>query len=405
MNMKNFFLRPLLVAGTICIASSSLAQKMNETSAAVAKNSYASALGNQDFVGAKKNLLEAKKYIDLAAANEETKANQKTLWLKGYIYLNIISTGMMSMDTVFAKNAGNADEAIKSSITSLKTAFAVKGKFNSDIEETVREQYGLYDNLSVMLYKADKFKEAGDNYAVQASLFDAINVFDSVAIFNSGLCYEKANDNASAAKQYAFLAKNNYKGATTYVLASACYRKNNQIAESKEIVAEGRAKYPQDKEILLEAVNTCLDQKDPVGAETLLTEAITKDPNNKLLHLTIGSIYIDLKQNEKAEAAINNALAIDPNYEDALYQSGAHLVTWAGDIIAVVNEMKPNDPKLKALEKQATDIYTRALIPLEKYISKSPNDKQVLIILSQIYRQLEDTVKSSEYKKRAEAVK
>jgi len=73
MNMKNFFLRPLLVAGTLCIVGSSVAQKMNETSAAVAKNSYASALGNQDFVSAKKNLLEAKKYIDLAAAHEETK--------------------------------------------------------------------------------------------------------------------------------------------------------------------------------------------------------------------------------------------------------------------------------------------------------------------------------------------
>jgi tetratricopeptide (TPR) repeat protein len=401
--MKNNFLKSSFVVGTLFLTTLSFAQKMNETSAAVAKNAYLNAIGNQDFVAAKKSLLEAKKYIDLAAVNEETKANQKTLWLKGYIYLNIISTGVMSMDTAFIKNAG--EDAVENSVAALKTANAIKGKFNSDISETVREQYALYDNFSVMLYKAEKFKEAGDNYATQASLYDAISIVDSVAIFNSGLCYEKANDFGAAAKKYEYLTKINYKGASTYVLASNCFRKNKQITEAKAIVAEGRVKYPQDKDILLEAVNTCLDLKDPVGAETLLNEAITKDPKNKLLHLTIGSIYIDLKQNEKAEAAINNALAIDPNYEEALYQSGAHLVTWAGELTDQLNNMKPNDPKLKALEKETNDIYMRALIPLEAYITKLPNDKQVLIILSQIYRKLENTEKSSEYKKRAEAIK
>jgi tetratricopeptide (TPR) repeat protein len=123
------------------------------------------------------------------------------------------------------------------------------------------------------------------------------------------------------------------------------------------------------------------------------------------LHYTIGTIYIDLKQNEKAEASLMKALEIDPNYQDALYQLGAHLVTWAGDTRAAANQLKFGDPNYDKMVLQSDDIYRRALTPLDKYISISPNDKDVLIILSQLHRSLGDTNKSAEYKKRADAIK
>ena len=143
---------------------------------------------------------------------------------------------------------------------------------------------------------------------------------------------------------------------------------------------------------------------DPAGAEALLNEAIQKDPTNKVLFLTIGSIYIDLKQNEKAEEAFNKALAIDPEYQDALYQLGATLVNWGGAVIAKTNDMKYNDPKVKVLEKQSNEIFTRAIEPLEKYVAKNPNEKSVLTILSQLYRNLGNMEKSEGYKARAKAL-
>jgi Tfp pilus assembly protein PilF len=55
--------------------------------------------------------------------------------------------------------------------------------------------------------------------------------------------------------------------------------------------------------------------------------------------------------------------------------------------------------------QEADAIFKRALIPLEKFITISPNDKDVLTILYQLYRNLGNPEKSAEYKKRADAIK
>jgi hypothetical protein len=51
------------------------------------------------------------------------------------------------------------------------------------------------------------------------------------------------------------------------------------------------------------------------------------------------------------------------------------------------------------------EIYNRAITPLEKYIVKSPNDKNVLTILSQLNRSIGNMEKSDQYKERAKAIK
>ena len=190
-----------------------------------------------------------------------------------------------------------------------------------------------------------------------------------------------------------------------YLRASNAYRKNKQLSEAKTIIELARKNSPLDKDLLLELVNLSIESGDASGAESALTEAIVTDPNNKQLHYTIGSIYIDLKKYDNAEIALRKALEIDPNYQDALYQLGAHLVTWAGEVRGAANQLKFGDKKYDKMIIESDDIYRRALEPLEKYISISPNDKNVLIILSQLHRNLGDTNKSAEYKKQADAIK
>ena len=394
----------LFLVGTLLISSSIFSQKKNETSAAVAyKTTYSNALASENLSGAKKALLDAKKFIDLAADNMETKESPKTLMLKGAIYTTIYLFANDSKDTALFNLVGPT--ALEDAAIALKKGYNSGDKYKADIADVVNEKFQAIETISMSMYNEKKYKEAAQMYSTQAKFYDAINLLDSNSLFNSALCYDRAGDYGNAAKTFEKLAKAGYKGGSTYAMASNAYRKNKQFAESKLIISEGRNKYPQDKDVLLEAVNSCLEANDSNGAELLLTEAINKDPNNKLLHLTIGSIYIELKQNEKAEAAFNNALAIDPDYQDAQYQLGATLVNWAGSLIAQTNNLKYNDPKIKVLEKQATEIYNRAIAPLEKYITKNPNDKNVLTILSQLYRSIGNMEKSDSYKERAKAIK
>ncbi|MDP4685007.1 MAG: tetratricopeptide repeat protein [Crocinitomicaceae bacterium] len=402
--MKNKVAKTSLIAGALIISASTFAQKKNETSAAVEfKTKYQVSMGSGDIDGAKKALIAAKGFIDLAAEHVETKESPKTLYYKGEIYANFLMVGMQTMDTTFMKLGG--DDALETAIAAYKKGFDVSDKFDSDIREAVYQKKAMLDPYANMLYKNNMFKEAGELYITQADLSSAVSELDSTSIFNGSLCFEKGSEFIKAAEGYEKLAKVGYKGTTTYVLASSAYRKGGNIEKAKAIVAEGRKKHPSDRDLLLELVNTNIDAGDAAGAEAALNEAITKDPNNKQLHYTIGTIYIDLKENEKAEQALNKSLEIDPNYADALYQLGAHLVTWAGDTKTAANQLKFGDPNYNKMLQQADDTYKRALVPLEKYIGKNPNDKDVLTILFQLNRSLGNTEKALEYKKRADAIK
>ena len=66
--------------------------------------------------------------------------------------------------------------------------------------------------------------------------------------------------------------------------------------------------------------------------------------------------------------------------------------------------MKYNDPRVAELEEKSSEIFNRAIIPLEKYVSKQPKDKQVLTILSQLFRNIGNIEKSTEYREKASAL-
>ncbi|MFN5909783.1 MAG: tetratricopeptide repeat protein [Bacteroidota bacterium] len=402
--MKKQIMRSTLIIGGLIITTATFAQKKNETSAAVEfKNKYQMAQMSGDMETAKKALIAAKGYIDLAADHPETKESPKTLYYKGEIYANFLIIGMQSQDTSFLKMAG--EDALEVAIAAYKKGFDISDKFDGEIKEACEQKRALLDGYANMLYKSNMFKEAGELYATQAKFMDAAGEFDTTSVLNSAICFDKGNDLIKAGESYEILAKAGYKGATSYVMASSSFRKGGDKVRSKALITEGRKKYPTDRDLLLELVNSNIDAGDAAGAEAALNEAIAADPKNKQLYYTIGTIYIELKQNEKAEASLNKSLEIDPEYVDAMYQLGAHLVTWAGDTKTAANQLKFGDANYNKLLKESDELYKRALIPLEKYIAKVPNDKDVLNILFQIYRNLGNSEKAMEYKKRADAIK
>ncbi len=396
--IKNWFTFGILTV-TLAISNFSFAQKKNETSAAVEyKNKFAPALASGDYEAAKRSLIAAKEFIDLAAEHPDTKESPKTLWLKGEIYSSFVQLATVTQDSSLMTMVG--DDVLDKAIAAYKKGFEVSNKYDREIDQSVRQKRVMIDQAAAALYQQEMYAEAAEFYETEAKLMDAIGELDSNAVFNASLCYEKSGDYAKAAPGYEKLAKAGYRGAESYALAANAYRKSGNNAKSDAILQEGKAKYPTSKDILLELVQTKIDAGDNAGAEQALSEAIASDPNNKLLYYVIGTIYMDLGENGKAEESLNKALEIDPNYDDALYQLGAHLVTWGGNLRTEASQLKFGDPKYDQMIAESDAIYKRALIPLEKYIEKHPNDKQVLTILFQIHRSLGNSEKALEYKKR-----
>lgn len=357
--------------------------------------------GGGNIEAAQSALKKAKEYIDLAADNESTKQSAKTLFYKGEIYTGYLM--IFESDSLFMKEHGN--EYLNIGLESYKSSLAISSKFKSDIEESNNYKKTLFGNNINQLYEKGLYKESGEAYELQVRFSDVLGQVDTSSIYNSAICFDKATIYDKAAMNYRKLAKMKYKPTQNYLRASSAYRKNKQFSDAKSLIEEARKMNPLDKDLLLELVNINIETGNAAGAETALSEAIAADPNNKQLYYTIGTIYIDLKYNDRAEIALRRALEIDPNYQDALYQLGAHLVTWAGDVRAAANQLKIGDKNYDKMVIESDDLYRRALEPLEKYIAISPNDKNVLIILSQLHHQLGDINKSAEYKNRADAIK
>jgi tetratricopeptide (TPR) repeat protein len=382
------------------------AQKANETSAVLEYNKFKENLnvlmqGGVVSESALATIKKAKEYIDLSATNESTAKSPKTLFYKGEIYTAYVLA--FQKDSAVMREV--EDTFLKNGVESYKQSLALSSKFKSDISESIMYRRALFNNRINQLYEGGKFKESGNAYDYQAQLLEVLGKIDTTSIMNAAVCYDKATLFDKAAGNYLKLAKMNIQPTQNYLRASAAYRKNKQFSEAKSIIEEARKTNPLEKDLLLELVNMNIETGNAAGAENALTEAIATDPNNKQLHYTIGTIYIELKKNDRAESALRKALEIDPNYQDALYQLGAHLITWAGDIRSAANQLKFGDKNYDKMVIESDNIYRRALEPLEKYISISPNDKDVLIILSQLHRNLGDMNKSAEFKKRADAIK
>jgi tetratricopeptide (TPR) repeat protein len=404
--MKQHFKHLTFAAISTLFASVSFGQKANETSAALEyikfkDNMQMMMLGSGSIEDGQVTIKKAKEFIDLAAENESTKKSPKTLFYKGEIYTGYIMA--FGADSILMKEHG--EEYLNTGLESYKQSLAVSTKFKSDIEESINNKKALFGMGINQMYEKGMYKETGEAYELQVRFSDVLGQVDTTSIYNSAVCYDKAEAYDKAAANYLKLAKMNYKPTQNYLRASSSYRKNKQFTEAKALIEDARKINPLDKDLLLELVNMNIESGDAQGAENALAEAIATDPNNKQLHYTIGTIYIDLKKNDKAEAALNKALQIDPNYQDALYQLGAHLITWAGDVRATANQLKFGDKNYDKMVIESDDLYRRALTPLEKYIEISPNDKDVLTILSQLHRNLGDINKSAEYKKRADAIK
>jgi tetratricopeptide (TPR) repeat protein len=401
--MKNL----AILIGTALLSTSAFAQKNNETSAAIEYNKFKDLVtmsmmgGGMDVPAMQSTIKKAKEYIDLAAANETTKSSPKTLFYKGEIYTGYLMA--FATDSVFLKSEG--ENYLNTGLAAYKQSLAVSAKYKGDIQDAIFQKKTLFGMGIDQMYQQEKYAETAEAYEMQVKLSDAMNQVDTVSLFNAGICYEKAKQYEKAGNTFSQAARFNYKLPYSYSKASSNYRLAGKSDLAKAIVAEGRKKFPTDRDLLLELVNISIDEGDNAGAEAALAAAIATDPNNKILHYTIGTIYSQLNQNDKAEAALNKALEIDPQFDDALYQLGAILVTWAGEKKTEANQLKFGDSRYDAMLKEADDIYKRALIPLEKYIAKNPNDKDVLTILYQLHRSLGNTEKAIEFKKRADAIK
>jgi tetratricopeptide (TPR) repeat protein len=351
----------------------SFAQKKNVTDAIMTFKKY-NPMAN-GIEPSKKTVEEARKFIDLAAANPETAEDFKMHLYRAEIYYGLIEVANLDA----AKNPldeAKMDEYEAISKASFKKVLEdPKKSYTSDAQTFMGLRSDLTFNLGLDAYTAKKYNESLELFLTAYQLRTFINEQYKDAEVNATISLNNFVDECIEAKE---------------------------MEKAIAVVNKVLDVFPNNIDALLSMVNIYLQKDDVENTEIYINRALAIDQNNKQLYYILGTSYIKLENNEKAEASLKKAIEIDPEYNLALYQLGAHYYNWAAATRTAAMNLDMKDPKVKELEARANELFTLALVPLEKYIEKNPNEKEILNILYKTNTKLGRIEKGLEYKNKLE---
>lgn len=172
----------------------------------------------------------------------------------------------------------------------------------------------------------------------------------------------------------------------------------------KEKVAQGRAKYPENRALLTAELQLFFDNKEYDKALANLDQAIAQDPENVVMYYNKGVILQnEMKRTDDALEAYRKALEIDSTYADALYMTSIIYIDKANALGEKINELPISAEKqYKKLKAEQDGIFEESLPYLERAYAANPSDGQVVSALMGVYRALKMYDKAMALKKATE---
>jgi tetratricopeptide (TPR) repeat protein len=358
------------------LAFASFAQKKNVTDAIMTYKKYNPMTNGIE--PSKKTVEEARKFIDLAAVNPETAEDFKMHLYRAEIYYSLIEVATMDAAANPLDDAKMKEYEAISKASFKKVLEDPKKAWSADAQSFIWFRSDMIFNQGIEAYTNKKYEESLNAFLISYYLRTFLGEEYKDAEINTTLSLNNHVDKLLDAKEF------------DKAIISV-----NSVLEI----------FPNNIDALISMVNIYLQKEDVANTEIYINKALAIDANNKQLYYILGTSYIQLKQNDKAAEALTKAIEIDPEYNEALYQLGAHYYNWAAETRTAAMNLDMKDPKAKDLEKRANELFTLALVPLEKYIEKNPNEKSILDILYKTNTKLGRIEKGQEYKKRLEVLK
>ena len=334
-------------------------------------------------------------YIEQAIQNPKANVKNKTWRYRGEIYLNI------SRDS--ALFAAYPDALVRSKDSYLKAQeLDTKGSYASEIQVGLGQVQMAASNTGIGMYNTGDFGSAGAFFDLSAEIASAFEATDTMAIYNSALCYEKAGEVDLAVARYRACADIEYQVPNVFLFISNLYRENGREAEALETLAEARGLYPREQSLIIEELNIYLTNEEFDKAKENLALAAEQDPTNEILWFSLGSVLDNLGNADEAIEAYKKALGVKADYFDANYNLGALYFNQAVQGINAANDMwKPRMTKAesaaqKQLEDDAKALFETAKPYLEKAHEVDADDLETMRSLRDIYARTGDDDKMLE---------
>jgi tetratricopeptide (TPR) repeat protein len=291
-----------------------------------------------------RTLEEAKKFIDAAAENAETKEDPKMHFYRGQIYMSLYEYSAQQ-----AMASGNVDQTLLEGYKSKAAESFIfclnepKKKFKDDVTGMADMKFSMMFEGGVKMYNEKKYEQALGMFFQAYDIKNMLNMDYGDSKKNGIISMNQIVERETS--KYVLLKDS----ASTLIMQKTKILDENPNADISQVqtiidnlidqidvekvkvnnvvsfVNQIRTAFPKEVDILITLINIELKRNDLVAAERYMAEAVALDPNNKVLHYNLGTSYMSQGLNEKAEESLNKSLEVDPAYKDAQYQLGAHL--------------------------------------------------------------------------------
>jgi tetratricopeptide (TPR) repeat protein len=323
-------------------------------------------------------------YIEQAILVEKSKTKDKTWRYRGEIYLNISRDSSLDIEY---------PNALRLAMESYLKAqeFDIKERYIDEIRLGLAQVQLAANGSGITHYNSTAFDLAATSFDLASEVARTFDIVDTMAIYNSALCYEKADLMELAIERYKECAEIEYQVPNVFLFISTLYRSAENDEEALKVLQEARISYPREQSLIIEELNIYLTNKDFERAKSNLELAADQDPTNEILWFSLGSVFDNLGNYEEAIIAYKKAIEVKADYFDANYNLGALYFNKAVLGINDANEMwKPRMTKTEAanqkkLEADSKSMFITARPYLESAFEVEPNDIETIRSLKDIY--------------------
>lgn len=340
---------------------------------------------------AKIELQKAKTSIDLAAEHEETKNEARTWHYYGIVYYKIAAYPEFhdldpeALDKSFAAFA---------KIPALDPEYANDRQNMFDIYQHIQSITSNYFNRGAVAYENGEYADAIKCYlAAYNSMLvigqqdnEALLIAAQIALYNAKE-YEKTVEICNQ------LLAAQHESPKVYQYLAVAYSQMGNDEEMLKYINEGRAKFPEDDNLVNEQINAYLKLKREAEIIDQIKEMANKNSENSVYCLIIGTIYSnqesELYNVDSALVYYNRAIEVNPTDENAYINVGSMYIDKSAALINKANEL-PLD-KFKEYDEliaEARVFDEKALPYVEKAYELVPGDDAIKQALRTLYVRL-----------------
>lgn len=345
---------------------------------------------------------EAVEYIEPAITNEKSMVKEKTWRYRGAIYMAIYETEEEAYKTLVNDPLHIAYESFTKA-----NELDTKDSYKNENQLQLGRIQILSLNEGNTAFGNKDYNSAIKMYGRSMAIAEDFNAVDTNAVYNTALAAEMKDDNALAIEMYQKCIAIQYDAAVVYRSLAQQQLKTGDVEGFAATLKQGRARYPEDQEMLTDEINYYLGEGKYDEAEASIKEAIALAPS-AILWSALGDIYDGranpvsgekepseedfTKYSLEAEQAYIESVKLDPENFNAHFNLGVTFYNRGAHMNEVIKEIT-DDRKYMAAKKEVDDTFAGAIPHFERAHELNPEDQQTMAQLATLYARGGETEK------------